>query len=165
MYHTLQFKLITLKLSAQSFQKCLFLYFEIPCNIYNTGPDYRNVAQYMPNLYMLIINTTDLDFLLKSTSHVCLLCHSSNELCQEKLGQIDHDNIVFNFKLINTSVEIFQPAFCTGWMEELIVSSFRTWKVDIVKFLPPQLAKNFKILGSMDSIYTTQPGINRKFHL
>ena len=48
-------------------------------------------------------------------------------------------------------------------MEVHIVSSFRTWMVEIVKFLQSYLANIFIILGSMDSIYTAQDGVDRKF--
>ena len=66
----------------------------------------------MPNLYMLIINTSDLDFLLKSTSHVCLLCHSSNELCQEKLGQVGFQFQTYRYKCRNLLANILY------WVDE-----------------------------------------------
>ena len=41
--------------------------------------------------------------------------------------------------------------------------SFRTWMVEIVKFLQSYLTHIFRVLESMDSIYTTQDGVDRKY--
>ena len=48
-------------------------------------------------------------------------------------------------------------------MEKQIMLSFRTWMVEIVKFLQSYLTHIFRVLESMDSIYTTQDGVDRKY--